>query len=136
VRAEDLNTLLKELVGDGYCLKGSAYLARGTVLAAEAFADTAPAASQRVAKRVSAAVMKEVAEALGNTPAVARGSYVDPRVVAGYEHGQTILAGVRRAARVRPPGSAQEILEKATRALIRRVIKNDSASGQQLAKTA
>jgi DNA topoisomerase IB len=38
--------------------------------------------------------MKEVAEALGNTPAVARGSYVDPRVVAGYEHGQTI-AGVR-----------------------------------------
>jgi DNA topoisomerase IB len=89
-----------------------------------------------MAKRVSAAVMKEVAEALGNTPAVARGSYVDPRVVAGYEHGQTILAGVRRAARVRPPGSAQEILEKATRALMRRVTKNDSASGQQLAKTA
>ena len=29
--------------------------------------------------------MKEVAEELGNTPAVARSSYVDPRVVEGYE---------------------------------------------------
>lgn len=80
--------------------------------------------------------MREVAEALGNTPAVARGSYVDPRVVAAYEHGQTIIVAARRASRARRPAAAQEILEKATRALIRRVAKSDSASGRPAAKAA
>jgi DNA topoisomerase IB len=34
--------------------------------------------------------MKEVAGMLGNTPAVARSSYVDPRVVEQYERGRTV----------------------------------------------
>jgi DNA topoisomerase IB len=34
--------------------------------------------------------MKEVAELLGNTPAVARSSYVDPRVVERFEQGRTV----------------------------------------------
>ena len=72
--------------------------------------------------------MKEVAEELGNTPAVARGSYVDPRVVSGYEQGQTIAAAVRRAERAREPDAAQEILDKATRMLIRQVAKGRGAS--------
>ncbi len=42
--------------------------------------------------------MKEVAEFLGNTPALARSSYVDPRVVDAYEEGNTIAAAVRRKA--------------------------------------
>ena len=74
-------------------------------------------------------VMKEVAEELGNTPAVARGSYVDPRVVTGYEQGLTIAAATRRAERARKPDVAQEILDKATRMLIRRVAKGHSAGG-------
>jgi DNA topoisomerase IB len=41
---------------------------------------------------------REVAEHLGNTPTVAKQSYVDPRVVAAFEHGRTIAAAVRRAA--------------------------------------
>jgi DNA topoisomerase I len=82
-----------------------------------------------VAKRVEAAVMREVAEELGNTPAVARGSYVDPRVVTGYQQGMTIATAARRAERARRPDTAQEILEKATRMLIRRVVKSDSVSG-------
>lgn len=44
------------------------------MLAAAAFADADPAVSQRVAKWVEAAVMREVAEELGNAAAVARGS--------------------------------------------------------------
>jgi DNA topoisomerase I len=88
-------------------------------------------------KRVEAAVMREVAEELGNTPAVARGSYVDPRVVTGYEQGLTIAAAVRRAERARRPEAAQEILERATRMLIRRLAKGNSSSGQPaLAKSA
>jgi DNA topoisomerase IB len=34
--------------------------------------------------------MTQVAEQLGNTPAVARRSYVDPRVLAAWERGETI----------------------------------------------
>jgi DNA topoisomerase I len=135
VRADDLNARFKELVGDEYTVKDLRTW-HGTVLAAAAFADADPAVSQRVAKRVESAVMKEVAEELGNTPAVARGSYVDPRVVTGYEQGLTIAAAVRRAERARKPDVAQEILDKATRMLIRRVAKGNSASGSSLAKSA
>jgi DNA topoisomerase IB len=128
IRSDDLNTRFKEMLGDDYTVKDLRTW-HGTVLAAAAFADADPAVSQRVAKRVEAAVMKEVAEELGNTPAVARGSYVDPRVVAGYERGLTIGGAPRRAESARRPEAAQEILEKATRMLIRRVAKGHSASG-------
>jgi DNA topoisomerase I len=135
IRADDLNARFKELVGDDYSIKDLRTW-HGTVLAAAAFADADPALSQRVAKRVEAAVLREVAEELGNTPAVARGSYVDPRVVTGYQQGLTIAAAARRARRARRPDTAQQILEKATRMLIRRVAKGDSASGRPaLAKT-
>jgi DNA topoisomerase-1 len=136
IRADDLNERFKELVGDAYSIKDLRTW-HGTVLAAAAFADADPAVSQRVARRVEAAVMREVAEELGNTPAVARGSYVDPRVVTGYQQGLTIAAAARRAGRARRPDAAQQILEKATRVLIRRVAKGNSASGRPaLAKTA
>jgi len=136
VRADDLNARFKELVGDDYSIKDLRTW-HGTVLAAAAFADADPALSQRATKRVEAAVMPKVAEELGNTPAVARGSYVDPRVVTGYQQGLTIAAAARRARRARRPGTAQQILEKATRMLIRRVAKGDSVSGRSaLAKTA
>jgi DNA topoisomerase IB len=72
--------------------------------------------------------MKEVSEELGNTPAVARASYVDPRLVAGYEQGVTIAAAARRADSTRAPADAQAILEKATRTLINRVAKGDAPS--------
>jgi DNA topoisomerase-1 len=127
IRAEDLNTRFKELVGDEFTVKDLRTW-HGTVLAAAAFVDADPPVSQRVTKRVEAAVMREVAEELGNTPAVARGSYVDPRVVTGYEQGLTIAAATQRAERARRPDAAQEILEKATRMLIRRVAKSDSTS--------
>ncbi|MCV7394255.1 DNA topoisomerase IB [Mycobacterium paraseoulense] len=131
VRSDDLNARFKDLVGDEYTVKDLRTW-HGTVLAATAFADADPAVSRRVAKRVESAVMnvmKEVAEELGNTPAVARGSYVDPRVVTGYEQGLTIAAATRRAERARDPDRAQEILDRATRMLIRRVAKGHSASG-------
>jgi DNA topoisomerase IB len=135
VRADDLNTRFKELVGNEYTVKDLRTW-HGTVLAAAAFADADPAVSQRVAKRVAAAVMKEVAEELGNTPAVARGSYVDPRVVAGYEQGLTIAAAVRRAERAREPDAAQEILDKATRMLIRQVARQVTGGRSASSQTA
>jgi DNA topoisomerase-1 len=123
VHADDLNARFKELVGDDYSVKDLRTW-HGTVLAAAAFVDADPPVSKKVVKRVEAAVMKEVAEELGNTPAVARASYVDPRVVTGYEAGLTIAAAAKRAARAKGAGEQQAILEKATRTLIQRANKS------------
>jgi DNA topoisomerase-1 len=54
---------------------------------------------------------------------VAKSSYVDPRVVQGYEKEVTIAAGVRRANRAKTPGERQAILEDSTARLIRKVAR-------------
>jgi DNA topoisomerase-1 len=123
LHADDLNARFKDLVGDEYTVKDLRTW-HGTVLAAAAFVDADPPVNKTVTKRVESAVMKEVAEELGNTPAVARSSYVDPRVVEGYESGLTIAAGVRRANRIKAPGERQAILENSTARLIRKVAKS------------
>ena len=59
-----------------------------TVLAAAALAETdEPGETKASRKRAVAGAMKEVAEFLGNTPTLARSSYVDPRVIDAYERG-------------------------------------------------
>nr|WP_090342180.1 DNA topoisomerase IB [Mycolicibacterium malmesburyense]CRL72558.1 topoisomerase IB [Mycolicibacterium malmesburyense] len=125
IHAEDLNTRFKELVGDRYTVKDLRTW-HGTVLAAAAFVDADPPVNKTVIKRVESAVMKEVAEELGNTPAVARSSYVDPRVVQGYESELTIAAAARRAAKMKTLAQRQEVLDSSTARLIRKVAKRGS----------
>ena len=60
--------------------------------------------------------MKEVAEFLGNTPALARSSYVDPRVVDAYEEGARSGRAARRTAA--SPDERQTILERAVLRLL------------------
>jgi DNA topoisomerase I len=62
----------------------------GTLLAAVALAEHGAVESETEAKRTIAAVMRKVGERLGNTPAVARASYVSPAVVEQYLDGRTI----------------------------------------------
>jgi DNA topoisomerase I len=62
----------------------------GTLTAAIELAQRGPAETATEAKRQVAAVMRTVAEKLGNTPAVARSSYVSPAVVEQYQDGRTI----------------------------------------------
>jgi DNA topoisomerase I len=62
----------------------------GTLLAALAFAERGVAESEAEQKRAVAGVMRNVAERLGNTPAVTRASYVSPAVVEQYLDGRTI----------------------------------------------
>lgn len=70
-------------------------------------------------RRIVSDAMREVASFLGNTPTLARASYVDPRVVTAFEEGRTIAAAVRRSY---PTDEArQEALERATRRLIREI---------------
>ena len=89
-----------------------------TVLAAASLAETAEAGDTKASrKRAEVAAMKEVAEFLGNTPALARSSYVDPRVVDAYEEGITIKAATRRKAAT--PSERQTHLERALLRLLR-----------------
>ncbi len=62
----------------------------GTLLAAIALAEQEAPASATDAKRRVASVMRTVGAKLGNTPAVARSSYVSPAVVEQYLDGRTI----------------------------------------------
>jgi len=68
-----------------------------TVLAAVALAESEePGESRASRKRAVRAAVVEVGKYLGNTPAVAKSSYVDPRVIDLYEDGSTIRSAVRR----------------------------------------
>jgi DNA topoisomerase I len=89
-----------------------------TVLAAAALAETPePGESVTSRKRAVAGAMKEVASFLGNSPALARSSYVDPRVIEAYEDGRTIAATTRRT--FDNTDERQAALERATLRLIK-----------------
>ena len=62
----------------------------GTLTAAIGLAERGPVETETEAKRSIAAVMRTVGERLGNTPAVARASYVSPAVIEQYLDGRTI----------------------------------------------
>ena len=91
VHSSDVNDHLKELTG----LEVSAKDFRtwnATVLAAVGLAvSPVPRRSVSGRRRAVARVVKEVSEYLGNTPAVCRASYIDPRVIERYERGDTIV---------------------------------------------
>ncbi|WP_236005102.1 site-specific integrase [Amycolatopsis pittospori] len=112
VRADDINERLKELAGEDFTAKDLRTW-NATVLAASAFADTERPSSERGMKRAEKAVMTEVAEGLGNTPTVARQSYVDPRVIEAYRRGRTIERAMRRAGKNGDPDEARKIVERA-----------------------
>ena len=122
IRADDINSRFRAVVGDEFSIKDLRTW-HGTVLAAEAFSYASEPTSKTARRRAEAAVMKAVAEELGNTPAVTRGSYVDPRVVRAYEDRVTIAPALRRAERERSAATRQQIIERATVRMITRIDK-------------
>jgi DNA topoisomerase-1 len=62
----------------------------GTLIAAIGFAERGLTETEAEAKRAIAAIMRRVGSELGNTPAVARSSYVSPAVIDQYLDGRTI----------------------------------------------
>jgi len=84
-----LNDYIKEHLGAEFSAKDFRTWG-GTLLAAIELAGRPLPGNEREAKKRVAAVMRHVAEKLGNTPAVARSSYVSPAVVEQYLDGRTI----------------------------------------------
>jgi DNA topoisomerase I len=87
--ARRLNEYIGEYMGEEFTAKDFRTWG-GTLIAAVALAEHGPVETEREAKRAVAAVMRTVGERLGNTPAVARASYVSPAVVDQYLDGRTI----------------------------------------------
>ena len=90
VKSVDINEYLKEVTGLAVSAKDFRTWG-ATVIAALALAVTDPAVTSAYArKRAIMRAVKEVAHYLGNTPAVARASYIDPRIFDRYRDGETI----------------------------------------------
>ncbi|MBA3304819.1 MAG: DNA topoisomerase IB [Thermoleophilaceae bacterium] len=94
VKSPDINEYLKQAAGGDFSAKDFRTW-NATVLAALALSVSAEAArgTKTARKRAAKRAVDEVAHYLGNTPAVCRASYIDPRVFDRYDGGLTI-AGV------------------------------------------
>jgi DNA topoisomerase-1 len=84
-----LNDYIRRHMGDDFTVKDFRTWG-GTLLAAVELAERGVPESETEAKRTVASVMRHVGERLGNTPAVARASYVSPAVIEQYLDGRTI----------------------------------------------
>jgi DNA topoisomerase-1 len=90
VHSEDINDYIKRDLGEGFSAKDFRTW-NATVMAAVAVSVAADKARTKTArKRVVDGAVRQVAELLGNTPAVARRAYIDPRVFDRYRSGSTI----------------------------------------------
>jgi DNA topoisomerase IB len=91
LKSADINGYVKEVTGGDFSAKDFRTW-NATVLAAQALAVSGEVAgaSKAARKRAVNRAIKEVAGYLGNTPAVCRASYIDPRVFDRFEGGLTI----------------------------------------------
>jgi DNA topoisomerase IB len=89
VRSEDVNAYLQEKVGEEFSAKDFRAW-HETVLAAVELELEESRTTKGGGERAIRAAIKRVAERLGNTPAVCRSSYVDPRVLDRFRDGTTI----------------------------------------------
>jgi DNA topoisomerase IB len=97
LHGDDLNEAMRRLSGTDITAKDFRTW-HATVLAAVALAVTAGSARATAAarKRQTARAVREVSHYLGNTPAVCRASYIDPRVFELFEQGETIAPALTR----------------------------------------
>lgn len=94
----DVNAYVRSLTGGSFTAKDFRTL-RGTILAAEALARIGTVDTKSDLKRAELLAVRATAEKLGNTPSVARNSYIDPRVFSLYRRGKLMdLEGSHDAA--------------------------------------
>ena len=97
---KDVNAYIRAMTGGAFTAKDFRTL-RGTILAADALARIGPAGSKRDRKHAEVLAVKAASDALGNTPAVARSSYIDPRVFARYRRGVVLDTAVSPESAIR-----------------------------------
>jgi DNA topoisomerase IB len=96
ISSADINGYLKEVIGEDVSAKDfrtwHATVLMAVGLAVSTSAPTSPSARKRAVSRA----VTEVSHYLGNTPAVCRSSYIDPRVIDLYDDGVTITQSLAR----------------------------------------
>lgn len=85
----EVNAYVRTMTGGAFTAKDFRTL-RGTIVAAEALARMGLGETKTDRKRAEVMAVKVTSEALGNTPAVARSSYIDPRVFSAYQKGRLL----------------------------------------------
>lgn len=86
---QQVNRYVRELTGGEFTAKDFRTL-RGTIIAAQTLAEIGVGSTKRERERAERDAVAAVAKGLGNTPAVARSSYIDPRVFARYRKGELL----------------------------------------------
>lgn len=120
VRSDDINQYVKSTLGAEYTAKDFRTW-HATVLAALSIALLGrELTGERMQQRVTNLACSEVARYLGNTPAVCRASYIDPRVFEQYRRGVTIESAAEDFTELGEldGASLQLRLERSTRELI------------------
>jgi DNA topoisomerase-1 len=116
VRSPDINDYLKDATGDDFSAKDFRTWA-ATMLAAIALAVSGEVAATKTGrKRAVTRAVQEVSHNLGNTPAVCRASYIDPRVIDAYNGGLIIRGVLEEIADTAAPGELpihQPVVEQA-----------------------
>jgi DNA topoisomerase IB len=127
VKSDDVNDYIKAATRDGFSAKDFRTW-NATVLAAVALAVSGEVAASKSARdRAVSRAIKEVAHHLGNTPAVCRASYIDPRVFDRYRDGFTIGGALHQLGDVEYGEPAtQGAIEEAVLDLLERDLESDA----------
>lgn len=91
VKSDDLNEYIREVMGEEFSAKDFRTWA-GTMIAAIALDELGivDKKDQKTLDNNIREAVNRVSERLGNTPSVARGSYIDPRIIEDYTNGRTL----------------------------------------------
>jgi DNA topoisomerase-1 len=89
-RSADINDFIRELSGGDFTAKDFRTWHATVLAAVELAASAAQATRVTSRRRIVSAVLRSVADEMGNTPAVCRSSYIDPRVFDRFDEGVTI----------------------------------------------
>ncbi len=91
VKSSDVNIYIKAIMGDEFSAKDFRTWA-GTLIASADLAAAEQAESEQERKKLVTACVQKVSKKLGNTPAIARGSYIDPRIIQRFMDGEDLSA--------------------------------------------
>lgn len=113
VKPTDINNYLKAATAPEFSAKDFRTWG-GTLLAALELAEIGCCDDEKLVKKNILKAVKTVAEQLGNTPTVCRGSYIHPKVLKSYEAGVTIDEFIpRRQRKIKRIQHEHEAEEKA-----------------------
>ncbi len=129
VASDDVNDYLREISGAAVTAKDFRTWA-GTVLAYRALRALAPDPDDKAARRNVVDAVRFTSERLGNTPAVARRSYVHPAILEAYLEGSIGNALLQAAEeQVQPPSTVDEAEEADVVGLLRRGVAGQASTG-------